>query len=993
MGATTDIASCASCHGFNGGNSTSLKAVYTSDRIFIRASWPDSTASLTRGGAWSWESASWQTLDGDQSEDRIALYFPMTATTGELANAGCMAKCHVTDPGSWLLTGTADMWHTKAGRSGPVLSMSGSGLTIDATTNEVTAGTLTMVGFADDKHVAQDGGADRGRYGDAGSSTYARNRIGDATRPKYIETAPADYADAMVLTQVEIDDGEVAGDATTGVSDADAATYWPAYAALNAIIPERILRVPTGSRGDIDFAATWSDGIWTVEMGRALDTGNGDDLQFVAGQEYHLNIATMDNGGGGAEHETSAGIVLRLAPEPPPGPVDMAGMLGVLPVGPGDEPTVDGLTDDIWDYAPNLDVPMGATTDITLCSSCHGFDSGNSTSLKAMYTSDRLYMRASWADPTASLTRGGAWSWESASWQTLDGDQSEDRIAFYFPITETTGELTNMGCMAKCHVSDPGSWLLSGTADMWHTKAGRSGPVLSMSGSGLTVDATTNEVTAGSLTMVGFADDKYVAQDGGGDRGRYGDAGSSTYGRNRIGDATRPKYIETAPTDYADAMVLTQSEIDSGEVAGDGTTGVSDADAATYWPAYAALNAIVPERILRAPTGSRGDIEFAANWSDGIWTVELGRDLDTGNDDDVQFDTEHDYHFNVATMDNGGGGVEHETSQGIAMTFLGEPSRIVVRDVPNDQGGKVSVRWDASPLDNDVNVLPYYSVWRAMPPGMPRVANGRYRLAEYGGVPYDWEWLADQPALRLNSYAFTAGTLYDSTSATDGMHHFMVVAHASDPDEFFKSVAAGGYSVDNISPAAPNLRPAAFVAGKVTLSWQPLAETDLRRYLIYRSDSPNIDVADLAPIATTMDTVFVDGDPLTGTSNYYVVRGQDIHDNLGALSVETSASVPSGISASMVPDKFALLQNTPNPFNPSTRIPYHLAADVNVLLEVYDLLGRRVVVLANTNLNAGVYEAVWNGTDARGVAVASGVYVVRFVAGEFVGVQRMTIVR
>ena len=280
-----------------------------------------------------------------------------------------------------------------------------------------------------------------------------------------------------------------------------------------------------------------------------------------------------------------------------------------------------------------------------------------------------------------------------------------------------------------------------------------------------------------------------------------------------------------------------------------------------------------------------------------------------------------------------------------------------------------------------------------MPPGMPRVANGRYRLAEYGGVPYDWEWLADQPALRLNSYAFTAGTLYDSTSATDGMHHFMVVAHASDPDEFFKSVAAGGYSVDNISPAAPNLRPAAFVAGKVTLSWQPLAETDLRRYLIYRSDSPNIDVADLAPIATTMDTVFVDGDPLTGTSNYYVVRGQDIHDNLGALSVETSASVPSGISASMVPDKFALLQNTPNPFNPSTRIPYHLAADVNVLLEVYDLLGRRVVVLANTNLNAGVYEAVWNGTDARGVAVASGVYVVRFVAGEFVGVQRMTIVR
>ena len=63
----------------------------------------------------------------------------------------------------------------------------------------------------------------------------------------------------VVLTQSEIDGGEVVGDATVGVTDIEAEANWAAYSALNAIVPERILRVPVGSRGDIDFAATWSD--------------------------------------------------------------------------------------------------------------------------------------------------------------------------------------------------------------------------------------------------------------------------------------------------------------------------------------------------------------------------------------------------------------------------------------------------------------------------------------------------------------------------------------------------------------------------------------------------------------------------------------------------------------------------------------------------------------------------------------------------------------
>jgi len=104
-----------------------------------------------------------------------------------------------------------------------------------------------------------------------------------------------------------------------------------------------------------------------------------------------------------------------------------------------------------------------------------------------------------------------------------------------------------------------------------------------------------------------------------------------------------------------DAMVLTQSEIDAGEVVGDPTSGISDKLAASYWPKYATLNAIVPERILRKPSGSRADIQQAATWRNGTWTTEIVRDLNTGHDDDVQFAVGQELTFGVAIMDNTGG--------------------------------------------------------------------------------------------------------------------------------------------------------------------------------------------------------------------------------------------------------------------------------------------------------------------------------------------------
>ena len=69
-----------------------------------------------------------------------------------------------------------------------------------------------------------------------------------------------------------------------------------------------------------------------------------------------------------------------------------------------------------------------------------------------------------------------------------------------------------------------------------------------------------------------------------------------------------------------------------------------------------------------------------------------------------------------------------------------------------------------------------------------------------------------------------------------------------------------------------------------------------------------------------------------------------------------------------------MLNNYPNPFNPSTRIVYNIPERDNVKLIIYDALGRVVVNLLNEEVDAGNYSMVWNGLNDNNKKVASGVY-------------------
>ncbi|HEX9653973.1 MAG TPA: FlgD immunoglobulin-like domain containing protein, partial [bacterium] len=134
---------------------------------------------------------------------------------------------------------------------------------------------------------------------------------------------------------------------------------------------------------------------------------------------------------------------------------------------------------------------------------------------------------------------------------------------------------------------------------------------------------------------------------------------------------------------------------------------------------------------------------------------------------------------------------------------------------------------------------------------------------------------------------------------------------------------------------------------------------------------------------------FVDRSLQSGTYDY---RLKQI-DTDGAF--EYSEMVTATIGQ---PTTFALAQNFPNPFNPSTEIQYQLAAAENssqqrTLLKIYNILGQEVRTLVNEEQPAGFYSFTWDGRGDDGQRLSSGIYVYRLQSGKFVATRKMLLVQ
>ena len=143
-----------------------------------------------------------------------------------------------------------------------------------------------------------------------------------------------------------------------------------------------------------------------------------------------------------------------------------------------------------------------------------------------------------------------------------------------------------------------------------------------------------------------------------------------------------------------------------------------------------------------------------------------------------------------------------------------------------------------------------------------------------------------------------------------------------------------------------------------------------------------------------------DGSDKAGRTYTVTVTVTDQYDNTAIVSGEVFVPHSKGKGAARpvavgeaVPTQYALYQNAPNPFNPETVIRFDVPEPATVELRIFDLLGQQVLRLVSEEAQAGAYTVHWNGRNAHGQPMATGVYICRLQAGSFVQVRKMTLLR
>ncbi len=121
------------------------------------------------------------------------------------------------------------------------------------------------------------------------------------------------------------------------------------------------------------------------------------------------------------------------------------------------------------------------------------------------------------------------------------------------------------------------------------------------------------------------------------------------------------------------------------------------------------------------------------------------------------------------------------------------------------------------------------------------------------------------------------------------------------------------------------------------------------------------------------------------------VRGALVHE-YGAYPADSVQSKKAIMPIAANSHHFAIRVH-PNPFNPTTHVKFSLPTAGAIALRIYDVNGRLVRELLHAQRAAGDHLVTWDGRDERGAAAASGVYFIRFEAGNAVEVSKVLLVR
>ncbi|MBN2011336.1 choice-of-anchor D domain-containing protein [candidate division KSB1 bacterium] len=127
--------------------------------------------------------------------------------------------------------------------------------------------------------------------------------------------------------------------------------------------------------------------------------------------------------------------------------------------------------------------------------------------------------------------------------------------------------------------------------------------------------------------------------------------------------------------------------------------------------------------------------------------------------------------------------------------------------------------------------------------------------------------------------------------------------------------------------------------------------------------------------------------------NSFVLNdGKKVHNYKLIAGTESFVNSNNG-GIPLIPLSFELFNNYPNPFNPSTTISFNISQRTHVEIQLYNILGQRIRTLIDQTMRGGHHQLVWDGTNERGISVASGLYFVHLKAEGKHSVKKMMIIK
>jgi len=182
-------------------------------------------------------------------------------------------------------------------------------------------------------------------------------------------------------------------------------------------------------------------------------------------------------------------------------------------------------------------------------------------------------------------------------------------------------------------------------------------------------------------------------------------------------------------------------------------------------------------------------------------------------------------------------------------------------------------------------------------------------------------------------------------------------------------------------------------AGNLKVTWQPNTESDLAGYFVYYGAKDR-------PLGTRIDvgrqTQYLIQNLMAGETYYIAVTAVDQAGNESGFSEQMSARVLTDQEKNGgPPPQHYLLQSHPNPFQISahknTAITFELGEDAPVKLEIFNVLGQRLLTLVDKSLNSGAQKILWNGLDAQKQTAPTGVYLYRLETSGQISTRKLVV--